>query len=406
MIRRRLKPRSWIGDCLLAAGMLAITLVGSIGEALAPVNGLGQTVVSGGHPAVANASWAAFLLVGLAAVSLAWRRRYPVPVLAVSLTCVVVYSLLGYVNGTVLLDVMIALYTVATMVSSRQALVAAAVTLVSLLVATAVRNPFGAFGGGEFLIPGEIAAAASLGMALGNRRAYLRAVEERAEQAERSREEEAARRVDAERLRIARELHDVVAHTLSMINVQAGAAAHVARERPEAAAEALENIRVASKQGLQEMRAMLNVLRQADEVDPTEPAPGLAMLDDLVATANRAGLTTTVHVVGTPRRLPPTVDLAAYRILQESLTNAVRHAGAETARVSVVWREGVVGVGVTDTGHGGVASGGNGDGASGGGHGLLGMHERAAAVGGTLVAGPALGGGFAVHAELPTETET
>ena len=215
-------------------------------------------------------------------------------------------------------------------------------------------------------------------------------------------EEEAARRVDAERLRIARELHDVVAHTLSMINVQAGAAAHVARERPEAAAEALEAIRLASKEGLQEMRAILNVLRQADEVDPTQPAPGLAMLDDLVATANRAGLTTTVHVVGTPRRLPPTVDLAAFRIIQESLTNAVRHAGPAIARVSVVWRDGVVGVGVTDPGRGdtGVANGA----VAADGHGLLGMRERAAAVGGTVVAGPSPGGGFAVHAELPTET--
>jgi signal transduction histidine kinase len=402
VLRRRLTTRSYVNDAVLALGMLVMTLVGSIGEALAPVNALGQTVTSGGHPAVPHANWAVFLLVAAAALVLAVRRRYPVAVLAVSLTCVTVYSLLGYVNGTALLDVMVALYTVATVVSSRTAVVAGAVTLLALLGATSANNPFAPLGGGFFLIPGEVAAAVSLGVAVGSRRAYLGAVEGRAEQAERTREEEAARRVDAERLRIARELHNVVAHTLSMINEQAGAAAHVARERPEVAAEALEAIRLASKEGLQEMRAILNVLRQADEVDPTQPAPGLAMLDDLVATANRAGLTTTLHVVGTPRRLPPTVDLAAFRIIQESLTNAVRHAGPAIARVSVVWRDGVVGVGVTDTGRGD-AGAANGELAAGG-HGLVGMRERAAAVGGTVVAGPSPGGGFAVHAELPTET--
>ncbi|MFI5313823.1 MAG: sensor histidine kinase [Candidatus Dormibacteria bacterium] len=404
LLRKRLGTRSYISDAVFALVMLVITLAGSIGEALAPVNAFGQTVTSGGHPAVPNASWAAFVLVGVAAVSLAWRRRYPVVVLAVSLTCVVVYSLLGYVNGTALLDVMVALYTVATIVPSRQAWIAATVTVVSLVGATAAHNPFGALGGGEFFIPFEVAVAVSVGIALGNRRQYLRAVEERAEQAERTREEEAARRVDAERLRIARELHDAVAHTLSMINVQAGAAAHVARAHPERAVETLEAIRVASKEGLREMRSILNVLRQADEAELTQPAPGLAMLDDLLATATRAGLSTTLHVEGTPRRLPATVDLAAYRIIQESLTNAVRHAGPASAVVSLAWSDGRLRVDVRDTGRGAAANGVAADSAiAGAGHGLVGMRERAAAVGGTLEVGPSRGGGFAVSAVLPTE---
>ncbi len=401
LLRKRLGTRPYVSDSVLALLMLVITLAGSIGEALAHVNGFGQTVVSGGHPVVPNASWAAFVLVGVAAVSLAWRRRHPLAVLAVSLTCVVVYSLLGYVNGTALLDVMIALYTVATMVPSRQAWIAATIVLACLMAATAVSNPFGAFGGGEFLIPGEVAAAVSLGVALGNRRAYLRAVEERAAQAERTREEEAARRVDAERLRIARELHDAVAHTLSMINVQAGAAAHIANQHPEQAAAALVAIRVASKEGLREMRSILNVLRQADEADqPTQPAPGLGLLDTLVGTANRAGLSTSVRVDGTPQHLPATVDLAAYRIIQESLTNAVRHAGEASATVALAWSDGWLGVEVSDTGRGAAA---NGEVPDGGGHGLVGMRERAAAVGGTLEAGPLPGGGFAVRARLPTQ---
>jgi signal transduction histidine kinase len=403
LLRSRPKAAIWVSDIVLALAMTAVTLGGSIGEALSRVNGVGEIVVSGGHPVVSNANWAVFLLPAAAAVSLAWRRHYPVQVLVVSLACVVAYSMFRYENGTALLDVVIALYTVAALGSSQRALVAGAVTAVALIVASGPPfNPFSPFGGSYFLVPAILAVAMFLGMAVGSRRSYLRAVEERAVQAERTREEEAARRVDAERLRIARELHDAVAHTLSMINVQAGAAAHVASDQPERAVEALNAIRVASKEGLREMRSILNVLRQADETDqPTQPAPGLAMLDTLVGTANSAGLATTVHVEGTPRRLPSTVDLAAYRIIQESLTNAVRHAGPATATVALSWGDGWLGVDVTDTGRGASA---NGDAADGGGHGLLGMRERAAAVGGTLEAGPRSGGGFSVRARLPTQT--
>ena len=404
LLRQRLGTRQYVSDSVLAVAMVLVTLAGSVGEALAPVNSFGQTVTHGGHPAVQHASWAAFILVAIAALVLAWRRRYPVAVLVVAVACVATYSLLGYVNGTALLDVMIALYTVSSLTSGRRAFVAGVVTLVVLMGASAANNPFGPLGGGFFLIPAEIAAAVSLGTALGSRRAYLRAVEERAELAERTREEEAARRVDAERLRIARELHDVVAHTLSLINVQAGAAAHVIAERPEQAAEALTAIREASREGLREMRSILNVLRQADDVDPTQPAPGLAHVGDLLVTARRAGVETSLDVHGEPRRLPPTVDLAAYRIIQESLTNVVRHAGPARATVSLTWSDARLAVDVRDDGGGATANGGRSDGAlPGAGHGLQGMRERVGAVGGTLRTGPAEGGGFAVHAELPLE---
>ena len=406
-LRRNPGSRFDLGDWVLALVMLAVTLVGSIGEANAHVNALGATVTSGGHPAVPNASWAAFILVALAAVSLAWRRRFPLVVLGVSLSAVAAYSLIGYVNGTALLDVMIALYTVATIVSARAALAAGLVTLICLLVSTAVNNPFGTLGGGVILMPAEVVAAVSIGIAVGNRRAYLRAVEARADQAERTREEEAARRVDAERLRIARELHDAVAHTLSMINVQAGAAAHVARDHPEQAATALEAIRLASKEGLREMRSIVNVLRQSDEAEATQPAPGLAMLDDLVATTNRAGLHTTLRIDGTPRRLAATVDLAAYRIIQELLTNTIRHAGQASATVSLAWGDDRLGLEIRDTGRGDAANGGAADvPVTGAGHGIVGMRERAVAVGGTFEAGSSPGGGFAVHAELPLDGET
>ena len=140
-------------------------------------------------------------------------------------------------------------------------------------------------------------------------------------------EEESKRRVDEERLRIARELHDIVAHTMATINVQAGVAAHVLADNPAAAGDALQAIRQSSKDGLRELRAILNVLRQADEGDPTQPAPGLGQLDSLISNACDAGLPVTLRQSGEAADLPPAVDLAAYRIVQESLTNVIKHAG-------------------------------------------------------------------------------
>ncbi|MGO9186917.1 MAG: sensor histidine kinase, partial [Streptosporangiaceae bacterium] len=154
----------------------------------------------------------------------------------------------------------------------------------------------------------------------------------------------------------------------------------------------------ASKEGLRELRAILNVLRQADDADPTQPAPGTAQLEDLVAGARRAGLETTFTVTGEQVPLPAAVDLAAYRIVQESLTNAIRHAGPAAAAVSLDYRHDELQIDVTDTGCGlpaGTAAGQN------GGHGLAGMRERAAAVGGTVETGPGPGGGFRVAARLP-----
>ena len=234
-----------------------------------------------------------------------------------------------------------------------------------------------------------VAVVVFAGIAVANRRAYVDSIRDRAEQ-------DARRRLDEERLRIARELHDVVAHTMATINVQAGVAAHVLPTRPEAAAESLQAIKTASKEGLRELRAILNVLRQADDADPTQPAPGTAQLEDLIAGARRAGLETTLTVTGDPVPLPAAVDLAAYRIIQESLTNTIRHAGPATAAVALGYASHELHIDVTDTGRGQAVIAGNGDG-----HGLAGMRERAAAVGGTVEAGPGPAGGFRVAARLP-----
>jgi signal transduction histidine kinase len=340
---------------------------------------------------------AALLLVAAACLVLAVKRRYPVTVLLVSTAAVVTYSALGYVNGSALLAPPIALFTVAQSVPLRRALPLAGLTLAALMTATGVANPFSTpTGGGFYLIPAPVAAALFGGIALRNRRAYVTSIEARAE-------EETRRRIDEERLQIARELHDIVAHTMATINVQAGVAAHVLADNPAAAGPALEVIRQSSKDGLRELRAILNVLRQADEGEPTQPAPGLRQLEALIAGASNAGLPVVLRHDGAPRQLPAATDLAAYRIVQESLTNVIKHAGpGVTATVRISYGDAAVRIEVTDTGVGpgpGLLAGGYGI----GGHGIIGMRERAAAVAGTLVTGPGPGGGYQVIATLPCD---
>jgi signal transduction histidine kinase len=339
----------------------------------------------------------ALLLVAAGCLVLAFKRRAPTAVLLVSTGAIVAYSALGFVNGASLLAPAIALFAVAQAVPLRRAVVLAAITLVALMTATGLANPFGPTGGGFYLIPALIAAPLFGGMAVSSRRAYVKSVAERAD-------EEALRRVDEERLRIARELHDIVAHSMATITVQAGVAEHLLESNPGAAVDALRVIRLASKDGLRELRAILNVLRQADEGDPAQPAPGLAQIDALVASACKAGLPTTVRHDGAPWQLPAGVDLAAYRIIQESLTNAIRHAGPARATISLRYGESMLRIEVADTGRGGAPGvHGPGTGQHGGGHGLVGMHERAASVGGTLQAGPEPGGGYRVAAVLPAD---
>jgi signal transduction histidine kinase len=383
--------RRWAGsdlhDAIRMLVLAAVLVFGSYGEAH-PNQAFDKT--NNGHP-IPPTPDAALLLVVAACAVLAVRRRWPVPVLAVCTAGIVAYSLLGFVNGAVLVATPFALYTAVTRVSLLRALALAAGTAAVLMAATAIGNPFGPTGGGFYLIPAMIAVALFVGTAVANQRSRVAAASERAE-------EEGRRRVDEERLRIARELHDIVAHTMATINVQASAAAHVLAENPAAAADALQAIRQSSKDGLRELRAILNVLRQADEGDPTQPAPGLGQLDALVSTACGAGLPVTLRRSGPVTDLPPAVDLAAYRIVQESLTNVIKHAGpAATATVSLRYASPGLEIEVTDTGLGP----GPVEMTAGDGHGLIGMRERAASVGGSLQTGPGPAGGYRVFAALP-----
>jgi signal transduction histidine kinase len=209
--------------------------------------------------------------------------------------------------------------------------------------------------------------------------------------------------VDTERLRIARELHDVVAFSFATISVQAGVAVHVADKRPEMAAEALRAIKTISGEASSELRAILGVLRRTDAADAHAAGDRMARLNDMAATTTGAGLPTQVVVSGRVRPLPPALDRAAYRIVQEALTNALRHAGPAAASVSVVYERDCLRIDVMDDGHGAAAS--SDQPIPGSGHGLAGMRERALAVGGEFAAGPRPAGGFRVRARLPLREE-
>jgi signal transduction histidine kinase len=372
----------------------ALAVGGAAGEA----HYRSGTSVVDTHP-----SAAAYALIVVAGAALVWRRRWPLPVLAVATAGVTAWSAAGFVNGAPLLLPIVALYTLASVTprrtNARTAIAAGAVVLVALGVSEGAAAPLGWIGGPNTTLPFEVATAVGIGFTIAARREHLAAVQERAVRAEETREHEARRRVDAERLRIARELHDVVAHSMAMINVQAGVAAHVIDTRPQQAAQALTAIKAASKEGLRELRAILNVLRQADEPDTTSPAPGLTQLDSLVSATRQAGLPVELERRGTGAALPAAVDLAAYRIVQESLTNVLRHAGPTPTTVCVDHRPGRLLIDVTDAGGAGPPS----ESTEGAGTGIRGMRERAEALGGMVVAAPRAAGGFSVHAELPLE---
>ncbi len=384
-------------DIAIAGAVTVVALLAAYGEAH-PTNP--SAYFTNGHH-LPHTPTPALLLVLLGGVVLAWRNRYPRLVLCVATAAVVAYSLPGYVNGAPVLLPALALVTIATRFPVRVSTAwALAVTLV-LMAATAPSNPLGTYSGSFWLIPADNAVALFVGIAIANRSYVHTARVQQARQAAL----DAQRRVEEERLRIARELHDVVAHTMATITVQAAAATQLLRDRPDEAAESLKAIRAASKDGLRELRAILDVLRTAtgdgdEPADPTQPTPGLSRLDELVTGVRAAGLPVTVTVTGRRRELPAVTDLSAFRIIQEALTNTLRHAGPATAVVTVDYGASAIRVEVTDTGRGLT---GHAAPAGTAGHGLRGMHERAAAAGGKLEIGPRPAGGFRVAATLPLD---
>ena len=382
---RRLPASAWVFDSalsLVAAG-LATALFASM-------------PVGSGMPALG------YGLVLLHTLPLAVRRRFPGAVLAL----VVASGLAGialflppFFLGPAIL---VAVYSVAAYGRQWVSLAGLAAVEVALVAVQRTRLKFEDLALVGFM--GILAAAWLLGHFAHNYRAYAVRLEERTAELERARVELARRAVAEERLRLARELHDVVAHAMSVIAVQSGVGAHVADSRPEEVGKALAAIEATSRSALTELRRLLGVLRQDGEPQASlAPVPGLADLDALLAEVAKAGLAVKLRVQGRPAPLPAGLDLSAYRIVQEALTNVVKHAGPATAQVTICYRDQEVAVEVTDDGRGVGAVAG--DGRRGTGHGLIGMRERVAAFGGDLEVGPRPGGGFRVAARLPVAAE-
>jgi signal transduction histidine kinase len=364
----------WRG--VLLDGLLAVGLL---------VAGLRGTAPAARTIGLPDMTWWVYLPVVVAALAVAVRRRFPVPVLIVTIAAVSAYMLLGQFYGPILFSLAVALYTVAAHRPLRVSATAAGAAAVAMEMCGLIGTSYGI----DEVTP--IVAWAVAPLAVGVTVRVTR------EQAAQNRRDEIRRQADAERLRVAQEVHDVVGHGLSAIAMQADIALHLLAKRPADPAQAeaaLTAISRTSRESLTELRATLGAVRRGEEVDDRSPAPGLARLDALVDRTRAVGVPVSVDVEGTVTSLPAAVDLAAYRIVQESLTNVLRHAGAATAAVRVAVHEDDLTVEVTDTGRGGNVP-------ANGGHGLNGMRERAASLGGKLTAGPRPGGGFAVNATLP-----
>jgi signal transduction histidine kinase len=354
------------------------------------------------HPAVRGLPRGMFVLgcglVLLHTLPLAARRRFPLAVLATTVASGLAFVALGLPPDMLWVAIPVAVYSVAAYGDRWVALVGLAVAEAGLPVVqlTPGRTGVNTWVGNM----GFLAATWLLGHFVGVRRLYVLQLEERTAELEQAREELARRAVVEERLRLARELHDVVAHAMSVIAVQSGVGAHVADTQPKEAAKALAAIEATSRAVLTELRRLLGVLRQADEPQgDLAPVPGLADLEGLLAEVAKAGLAVKLRVNGTRPPLPAGVDLSAYRIIQEALTNVVKHAGSARAQVVIGYGDQDVRVEVTDDGRGVVTP--FSDGRAGTGHGLIGMRERVAAFGGDLEVGPGPDGGFRVAARLP-----
>jgi signal transduction histidine kinase len=386
-----------VADLLLAAVLLALALqsfeVSSDLFAGDPENLVPDTAW--------NTAWLAGIILPLAL-----RRRFPLSVLLVATTTFIVYTVvLGpFVEVFVtVITLSLAVYSAAAHSRARLREAVCAACLLGIVGLVVLDNPLGTpLDFRLFQVLSNVAlfcALWSLGAALGAGRRRARELLQRTVELEREREENARRAVFDERVRIARELHDVVAHHVSMMGVQAGAARVVLDRDPVKTRQALASIETSSRQAVVELHRLLGFLRQAGDPDDLAPQPGLGQLHELAAGMNGPELTVDVRVEGEQRLIAPTVEVSAYRIVQEALTNTLKHAGASRVDVHLRYWPDELEIEVVDDGHAnGAAS------SAAGGLGLIGMRERAALHGGQLVAGPAPAGGFAVRVRLPTPT--
>lgn len=351
------------------------------------------TVLSRPQLAAGRAShqaWSSVLAAALL-LPLVWRRRAPFVVFGL----IAAVALVQWFTGRVLpadLAALVAFYTVAAYEPVRRILIAAGLLEIGAVLAAVRFFPSGTEFWGWVLISGMITATGFIGFNVRTRRAYLAALEDRAARLERDRDRDAQLAVSAERARIAREMHDIVAHNIAVMIALADGAAYTAGENPAQAVAVMGQVSDTGRSALTEMRRLLGVMRQPAAAAEHAPQPTLADIDDLLATVRAAGLPTQLTVSGPRLALPPSAQLAIYRMIQESLTNTLKHAAATAARVRLTYLPQAAELEVTNNGP--VAAG------SGEGHGIAGMRERAAVFDGEVSAGPRTGGGWRVHAVL------
>ncbi|MEU4341646.1 sensor histidine kinase [Nocardia sp. NPDC023852] len=380
---------AWVSDVLLALFVTAIQVQSAaIPVPLEPV------------PRPVSAFGYALLIVS--GVAIVARRRRPVLVFTITASASLIYFGLDFPDRLSYLGLFVALYTLAAYGDGRRSLLIAgvgtAVLAVGWLIAAADIEPLVAIGWVFFRI-GASVISTTLGESVRSRRVIAIDAQERAELAERSRDGEARARVDAERLRIAREVHDTVAHAIAIINVQSGVTAHVLDKRPEQAREALHTIEQTSSRALREMRAILGVLRDGDE---REPYPGGGQIDELITKARDAGLDICFEQTSPVTPVPSAIGSAAYRILQESITNVIRHVGTTRVTVALDHSIDALLIRVVDEGRRDPTHAPAGTGSSPpSGHGIVGMRERCQLLGGDLDAKARPEGGFEVIARLP-----
>jgi signal transduction histidine kinase len=384
-MRRQLIQGNWL-DVALAAAIVAVC------EAQV-ASGTGQSELHG-------PGWVAILSGLLLGAPLIWRRRYPAAVLLAVFASAVLVSVLGlsqpkqgYIGEIV--AALVVLYTIAGHADLRTALGGLVFGSVAVVLVSTGQSSFELLG--SLLL---LAAPVVVGRVLRSRRRLIDELQSTTRALELSRDENARAAIAAERVRIARELHDLVAHAVSVMIVQAGAAEQVLDAEPERAREPIQAVQESGRQALSELRRLLGMLRpDRPGASSVGPHPTLAEVDPLVDKLRETGLSVELHQSGVPNGLPPGIDQAAFRIVQEALTNVLKHADATVAHVTLSYGVDAIELEVTDDGRGSRSE------ANGAGHGLLGMRERTTAYGGEFHAGPRHAGGYAVRARLPIPRE-
>jgi signal transduction histidine kinase len=389
------QPMQWVQDHPRVADWLLAALALAIALPLAA-----NSEVVGDQRSIGGLGWTLLVAMNL---PLAWRRTAPISAVWATVLFTATYWILDFPDDAAGPNLLILVYSLAAHGARPRAIrhfVLAVGLLTTVLAAGVISSeddlPWVA-------VPANLVifgTAWILGDNLRTRRQYLAELEEKASRTEEQQAAESRRAVAEERTRIARELHDVVAHSMSVMVVQAGAARSVLARNPEQATSALEAIETTGRESLDEMRRVLGVLRGDDETAELAPAPGLGDFDRLLQHYQGAGLPVELEVQGDARRLAPGLEMNTYRIVQESLTNSLKHAGPASATVQLRYLDAVLEVSITDDGRGAAAD----VHLAGGGQGIIGMRERVEAYGGTLTAGPRAGGGYTVVAQFPLET--